>query len=197
MRAKILKTLCILCLLFGVPVFGYLIFGGGWKDLLFGLQNRQGLQTFHQDYLPYGDNITEIRIYLLQGRQKEATVEQFPGNYTIYGQTPVTGAELETFMDIWHEQRASDSLSAGMCHTPAYGLRLYHGSKLVQELSMCWMCNSFHLKHRLIGTQSFGFNSDSAEAEKLLAFCDARLPYFRPPPKPAKTTAPVDAEPGR
>lgn len=186
MKAKILKTLRFLCAVLGILLFGYLVFGGGWRDLMFGLQNRQGLETFHQDSLPYGDNITEVRIYLLQGREGEAKAEKFPGEYTIFGQAPVTGTELETFMDLWHEQRASDWLSAGTCHTPAYGFRLYRGTKLIRELSMCWICNSYHLQNRLFGTQVFGFNSDSEEAKKLLAFCDARLPYYRPPPKPAK-----------
>ena len=190
MRAKLLKAFCILFGLLGMLLVGYLVIGGGWQDLIFGLRNREGLETFHQDSLPYGDDITEVRIYLLQGREDEATMKNFPGEHAIFAQTTVTGTELGAFMDLWHEQRASDWLSAGTCHNPAYGFRLYHGSKLVRELSMCWMCNSYHLQNRLLGTQAFGFNCHSPEAKKLLAFCDARLPYYRPPLKPLKTAMP-------
>jgi len=77
-----------------------------------------------------------------------------------------------------------------MCHDPPYGFRLYNNSKLAREVSIGWHCRNFTLPAWPFPRQIAGFNPDSERAKKLLAFCDQRLPYYRPPPKPAEVPAP-------
>ncbi len=190
MRAIILKTFRILIRVFGILFFCYLAFAGGWKDVTIGRVHRLAEESFLPPDAPGGVEVTEARIYLLAGTEDQATKETFPGGFTIYGKTTLTGDELAAFMEAWEFQTVSASYTAGMCHAPPYGFRLYHGSKLVREISICWNCRNFRFTPWPYFTTKRGFNPDSERGKNLLAFCDKRLPYYRPAPKPQKTAVP-------
>ena len=202
MRAKLLKAFRILPWLLLAAVGSYLYFADGWKDLVLGRMLGKARLFFNN---PFGNepSISEVKIYSLTGAPGTTQQGTFPllpygkdASIPVYGSITISGDDLEKFMDCWRLQDVSIE-SGAMCHDPPYGFRLYSGDKLVKETSICWYCYNFVLPNGLFGPQFQGFNPDSRAAKKLLAFCDARLPYYRPPPKAVKTTAPVEPEAGR
>jgi hypothetical protein len=168
----------------------YLGLAGGWKDVTLGRIQRVAMETFLPPDVPGGVEVTSAKLYLLAGTEGQATKETFPGNERVYGEITLTGEDLTAFLEAWEFQTVSDPYTAGMCHDPAYGFRLYNGPNLVREISICWKCRTFRFQPWPFPATLAGFNVDSKQAQKLLAFCDQRLPYYRPPPKPAKVPAP-------
>jgi hypothetical protein len=96
----------------------------------------------------------------------------------------LTGSDLSEFLDLWQYQTLS--YQPPMCHDPVYGVRLYRGSKLIAETSMCWDCSSFYVEVWPHVSGYYSFDSVSKPAMKLLEFCDKRLPYPRDSEAPEK-----------
>ena len=96
--------------------------------------------------------------------------------YDVYGSVVLTGPELKEFMLGYEAQEVSDFYSA-MCHGPVYGFRLYEEGRLVREVAVCWSCSNFSFAI-LPGVMSgSGFDSRSKQAQRLLEFCEKRLPF--------------------
>lgn len=191
MRAKLLKAFRIFPWLLLVTAAAYLYLGSGLADLMFGRQLRKARYFFVEP-----GALTEVKIYCLAGAPETAQQGTFPilpygkdVTRPVYGSITISGDELEKFMDCWMFQEVSIE-SGAMCHDPPYGFRLYSGEKMITETSICWHCSNFVIPNGLFGPDFQGFNPDSRVGKKLLAFCDARLPYYRPPPTPAKVATP-------
>ena len=156
----------------------YLTLGEGWKDVTYGRFHRKAHAMFSDVR-----GITEARVYLLMGRPEQQTAETFPirpydTSEPVCGSIVLTGKELEEFINLWSYQSASQDRQA-LCHDPAYGFRLYRGSRLVAETSLCWTCSNFYVSCWPFGSGWYGFDADSKYAKQLLSYCDGLLPYHR------------------
>ena len=199
MKAKLHRVFRILPWVLLTAVAGYLFFADGLRDIVLGRSLGKARFFFYEP-----GAITEVKIYCLAGSPGTAGQGTFPilpygkdVTRPVYGSITISGDELEKFMDCWMFQEVSIE-SGAMCHDPPYGFRLLSGEKLITETSICWHCSNFVLPNGLFGPHFQGFNPDSRAGKKLLAFCDERLPYHRPPPKPTKVaTPPVEPEAGR
>lgn len=163
----------------------YLTLGEGWKDLTLGRFHRKAHTLFSDT-----SGVTEARIFLLMGREDQQTKETFPirpygRQDPICGEARLKGDQLRGFLDQWERQSPSYWKQA-LCHEPAYGFRLYRGSSLVAETSVCWHCSNYYVDMWPIGASWYGFDAESKSAKELLAICDKLLPYRRPP-EPKKT----------
>ena len=195
MRAIMLKAFRILPWLLVALAAVYLFLANGMTDFLLGRHHRLA-----QEFFQNTGTITRVQIFSLTAAPGTPVIGTFP--LLPYGKDKTTsmfasfgleGAELEKFLECWEFQTVSIAGGA-MCHGPPYGFRLYAGDRLVTETSICWHCSNFVMNHWWYGPTFCGFDPDTDKGKKLLAFCDARLPYYRPPPKPAKTSTP-QAEP--
>lgn len=182
MRSKLKTTWRVLKWL-GISLLAYyLTFGDGWRDLTFGRFHRKA-QTMFSDT----SGVTEVRVYLLMGREAQRTASVFPirpygTTEPVCGEIVLTGDQLGKFLDHWHWQSPSYWRQA-LCHDPAYGFRLYRGPLLMTETSICWHCSNFYVDMWPLGASWYGFDSESKPAQDLLIFCDKLLPYARPPVK--------------
>ena len=163
--------------LFLALVVSYLTFGEGLKDLILGRALRKSLQVFEVR------NVTEVRVYLLQGTDEQRTGETFRNrvegeDMPVCASTVLKGPELEAFRRLW-EAMIPDKLGSGYCHAPAYGFRLYSGSRLQMETSVCWGCGTYSVDVWPFWVMKKSFDSKSPEAQQLLAFCDKLMPYQR------------------
>jgi hypothetical protein len=176
MRAKFLKAFRILPWLLLVLVAAYLYFADGWKDLTIGRCDRLANHFFRTDS---DHEITEVTIGLLGGTPEQQS-HGGPGSRSI----TLKGQDLIDFLDCWHYQEVN-KWGGGFCHDPPYIFHFFQGEKLLITTTLCWHCSNFSFNPGWPFESTFyGFNPDSQQAKKLLAFCDARLPYYRPPPKP-------------
>jgi len=145
------------------------------------------------------EGITKVEIYLLYGEQKAKTSITFPAYEdeqatATYGSVTLTGDDLDKFLEIWMAQTPC-LLMSGFCHDPVYGIRLYRSSRVVAETDMCWECSNFTVKVWPWQGNMYGFDAQGKYGQKLLAFCDSRLPYHRPPPRPPKPSPKGDVSP--
>jgi hypothetical protein len=169
-----------------LAIASYLVFAEGWKDLLMGRYQRKA-RTFFENT----DEVTEVRVYRLAGKEDQSSKETFPirpyhMEQTVYGSVTLIGSELAEFKDLWRSQQP-DEWKQALCHDPPYGFRLYRGSKLVTETSICWHCNNFYFEFWPFGSTWYGFDAESKAGKELLDFCDKRLPYARWEKKPKPT----------
>jgi hypothetical protein len=187
MRAKLLKVFRILPWLLLTVICSLLYFGHGLKDLDSGRGQRIAFDVFGDT-----EGVDEVRIYRLEGTPEQKTNDVFrvwgfnTGDLDVFGSVSVTFEDYDAFMHCWRGQIPTIG-SGGMCHEAPYGFRLYRDGKLVTETSICWHCENYTVKE--LGpfrTRLHGFDPRSDAAKALLAFCDARLPYYRPPTKLAK-----------
>ena len=164
--------------LFLALVVSYMTFGEGWKDLTLGRVDRKMLEVFEVR------NVTEVRVYLLQGTDEQRTGEIFRNrvedrDMPVCASTVLKGPELEAFLRLWRAM-GPDKYGSGLCHEPAYGFRIYSGSSLQMETSVCWGCATFSVNVWPFWVMKKSFDSKSPEAQQLLAFCDKLMPYQRP-----------------
>lgn len=180
MNAK-LKAICRVTKWLGFAgLLYYLVLAEGWKDMTFGRFHRKA-QTMFSDV----QDVTEARIYLLMGteeqRQKAATtfpIRPYDRNARVCGEVTLTGDRLESFLEFWRWQLPGYERSA-LCHEPAYGFRLYRGSSLIAETSICWGCSNYYVEVWPFGAGWYGFDAEAKQAKELLSFCDQLLPYER------------------
>jgi hypothetical protein len=156
----------------------YFTVGEGWKDAIRGRFHRKAHEMFSDVR-----GITEARIYLLMGKKEQETQEVFPirpygTNSPVCGSATLTGEKLDAFLRLWSYQSPSE-MRQGLCHDPAYGFRLYRGSRLMAETSVCWHCNNYYVEVWPLGSGWYGFEADSKFAIELLNLCDSLLPYDR------------------
>lgn len=191
MRAKFLKALRILPWLPVVLAAAYLFLADGMADISLGRHHRIAREFFQNT-----GGITKVQIFSLKAAPGTPILGTFPllpygkdKSTAVFATLDLEGAELDKFIECWEYQAVSIDGGA-MCHDPPYGFRLYAGDKLVTETSICWHCSNFVMNHWWHGPTLCGFNPNTEQGKKLLAFCDQRLPYYRPPPKPAKVATP-------
>ncbi|GEM_PF-1122367 len=161
---------------------------GGWRDATVGRFHRKAIELFSDT-----EGITKVEVFLLMGEDADEREETFPlrpyGSTTpVYGTVTLSGGDLADFLELWSYQ-APSYWNQAMCHGAVYGYRLYRGRRLVGETSICWECSNFYVTAYPGMSGWYGFMSDSKSAKDLLAFCDARLPYKRPEPRPEKDKA--------
>lgn len=159
-------------------VIGYLTYGEGWKDLTLGRFLRKS-DTIFSDV----SDVTKVKIYLLMGSDEQRSTETFPipsngTNDPVYGEVMLTGEQLEEFLKHWRWQTPVNGGGA-MCHHPPYGFRLYKGSILVTETSVCWECSNYTVSVWPFVSTYQGFDSSGEQAQDLLNFCDNLLAYNR------------------
>ena len=158
----------------------YLVFAEGWKDLTLGRFHRKAETMFSES-----NGVTEARIYLLEGSPGQMPSGKFSvmpinGTQDSYGTVSLSGSHLEAFLDLWRHQQPS-FYSQAMCFEPVYGFTLYKGAEVVTETKLCWECSGFFVPVWPFMGGEYGFDSRSKTAKELLAFCDSRLPYPKPP----------------
>lgn len=156
----------------------YLIFLEGMWDATSGRFHRKAIELFS-----YTNDITKAEVYLLAGEEAEQKGITFPirpyaSEHPVYGTVALSGGDLDEFLDLWGLQEPSFNRQA-LCHYPVYGFRLYRGSRLVGETSICWECSNFYVTVYPGISGWYGFVADSENAEALLEFCDTLLPYKR------------------
>jgi hypothetical protein len=154
----------------------YMAFFGGWADLTVGRYHRRAHEVFNVA------GVTEVRVYLLAGSAGQSTSGTFPirpysQSAPVYGTVTLTGPQLEEFKSRWETQVPSEGMQA-LCHSPAYGFRLYRGTRLVVETSVCWGCSNYTVDVWPFQSNFYGFAQTEA-AQELLSFCDKLLPYSR------------------
>jgi len=98
----------------------------------------------------------------------------------IYGKQTITGSGCSDIRAAW-QALTFDPNSIGLCHIPAYGIRLYRGDSLLFETSVCWKCqNSYIPRYDLSKKQVvhvwYGFKNDD-NAKKLLKLFRSKLPH--------------------
>ena len=187
MRPRLQKCIRVLPWLLLLIIGFYLALGEGWKDVTSGRFHRKAQGMFADV-----GGVTEARIYLLMGTNEQQTKETFPirpygTTEPVCGSATLTGEKLEAFLDLWRWQSPAQWRQA-LCHDPAYGFRLYRGTKLVAETSICWECSNFYVEVWPLGSGWYGFDADSKIAKDLLSHCDSLLPYARHKDTPAKST---------
>jgi len=168
-------------ILFGLILLAiaiHLVLFEGWRDLTIGRFHRKANEAFSRI-----EGITEAKIYLLQGDGSPSTSETFPirpynEDDSIFGSVTLKGSGLQDFLKVWQYQEVSYWRQA-MCHTPAYGFRLFRGRQLAFETSMCWHCNNFYVAVWPFGSGWYGFNAETKQAKELLAFCEKQFPGQR------------------
>ena len=187
MRAKVLKAFRTLPWVLLALTGSFLYFGHGLKDLVEGRGQKIAREIFR-----ITKGVDEVRIYRLEGSPQQKTDEAFRvrGYHTrdidVFGSIPVSFQDWDEFMKCWSGITLTEG-GGGMCHEAPYGFRLYRDGNLVSETSICWHCENFTVQ--VFGpfrARPYGFDPKSEAAQKLLSFCDARLPYYRPPPNPEK-----------
>jgi hypothetical protein len=156
----------------------YFTSGERWKDATIGRFHRKAHEMFSDV-----EGITEARIFLLMGTKEQQTEESFPirpyrSTVPVFGSVTLTGEKLDAFLRLWSYQSACRMRQA-LCHDPAYGFRLYRGSRLMAETSLCWHCQNYYVETWPVGSSWYGFEADDKYAIELLNHCDALLPYAR------------------
>jgi hypothetical protein len=179
MKSKLQKVLRVLPWFVLLLISIYFFFGEGWKDVTLGRFHRKAQAMFSET-----ENITEARIYLIMGTKEQQTKETFPIRpyrleAPVCGSVSLTGEKLEAFLKLWQWQSPSYWRQA-LCHHPVYGFRLYRGTTLASETSICWKCHNYYVEVFPFVSSWYGFDSDSKVAKELLNYCDGLLPYARP-----------------
>jgi hypothetical protein len=192
-KAKFLKTLHLLPWLLLILIGAYLRFDDGYEDITRG----RALRLADESHLSY-EGVTRVIIFRLSGSPDQRSDDLFRirGYYLqdveVFGTVTLEGNDLDSFFDSWG--LVPQFHSGGMCHEAPYGFRFFRGEKLVHETSICWRCENFVVgDHWPFKSTLRGFDAKSPESKKLLAFCDQRLPYYRPPLKPAEVPTPPPA----
>jgi len=110
-----------------------------------------------------------------------------PGVFPIYpygrydrilSSTNVSGEAAENIAAIWRQIDFAESYGA-LCHEPVYGLRFFHGGKMILETSLCWKCRNLFFPHPSGGYFWCGFDARGTEGQKLLKVLQIHAP-FRP-----------------
>lgn len=145
------------------------------------------------------EGITKVEIFLLEGEEKDKTGITFPvyenqQDSPTYGHVTLTGDDLSKFLELWQVQTPCLYMRA-MCYDPVYVFRLYRGSRVVAQTNMCWKCSDFSVKVWPWQRELYGFDARGKYGQELLAFCDTRLPYRRPPPRAPKPSPENNAAP--
>ena len=104
-----------------------------------------------------------VEIYFLGDEVDEKATNCFPSHaygksfYSVLRTKTLEGRSAVDFADAWRDLECHWALS-GICHEPAYGLRFYHGAKLLFETDLCWVCSNFGVKttwgYALCGVQT-------------------------------------------
>ena len=137
------------------------------------------------------DGITEVRIILLQGAPGTTTkgsyrIATWDRDVPVYDSVSITGSDLAAFIDLWRWQMPHVAMKT-LCHDPPYAFKLYRGSKLVTETTVCWHCSNITVTPIPFVPMECGFDADSQAAKELLELCDRILPYYRTPKEEKKT----------
>ena len=170
----------------------YVFFLQGWRDITFGRAHRIAndfFVNFHYIGKDHPHPVTKVEIFLLQGHESQLHDGTFPvpgsrDTGRIYGKMTLATEDITQFLELWTTQEI-DYWKSAMCHHPAYGIRIYEGSRMTRETSMCWHCSNFSIPLPPLGPMTYGFDAEGKPAQDFLKFCDERLPY--PKSSPAET----------
>lgn len=158
----------------------YLFCFQGWRDITLGRMHRVANNYFvHFPYMSGDHPVTKVEISLLMGEDSQPLDKTFPvpgGPGHIYGTIDVAAEDISKFLELWTAQKIA-YWESGMCHHPAYGVRIYEGDKLTRETSMCWYCSNFSIPLPPVGLATYGFDTKGESGQSLLNFLDERLPY--------------------
>ncbi|MCM8533230.1 MAG: hypothetical protein NE330_18825 [Lentisphaeraceae bacterium] len=174
MKNILKKSLTILPWFIIVVAIALVIYFEAHKDVTFGRIHRVAYELFG-----YQEDVTKAEIYLLMGDDNQLKEETFPirsNSSKTYGKVTLEGQTLKKFIELWEFQPISYH-SQMLCHEPPYGFKLYEGSKLVGQTSICWSCSNFYVTIYPGVHAWYGFNARSTAAQELLNFCNERLPY--------------------
>lgn len=172
--ARLTPWFLVLLIAFHLVVFE------GWKDLTRGRFHRRAHDLFWET-----SNVTAVEVVLLQGETGQRQPEVFMmGSLALptYGSKRLEGEALADFLDLWKWQ-SPEYRAQALCHGAAYGFRLYSGSALAAETTVCWECSNFTLLEWPFKGSTYGFAANNKLGKQLLEFCDRLLPYARGPNK--------------
>lgn len=150
----------------------------GAEDYALGRIERIAGQTF--------DDVDRVEIFLLArppGATEQGTfpVRPYGREYPVYGHATLSGDDATQAAELWSYTLKDPRIQA-MCHEPPYGIRMFSGTRLRFESSICWGCSNFYVEGFPGQYMWYGFDADSKGATDLLALFDSKLPY----PKPKK-----------
>lgn len=108
----------------------------------------------------------------------------------ILNTSKVPAKEIPTWCAAVTKMVTSDKESGGaFCHYPIHGLRIYAGTKLLFETSICWTCNNFYFTYTS-ESEWVHLTEDANDLKKLLdGFMPIpeaelqRFPGYKPKPK--------------
>lgn len=176
MKRILKKLLLVIPIIFTLISIIYLFYYDGYRDVTEGRVHREAYDIFED----VGD-VYEVRISLIMGEGKSDGT--FPLRVhrekpDTYGTVVLRGDDLTRFLKLWESQWVEYRHGA-ICHTPAYGFRLYRRGKAVRTTTVCWSCSNFYFNTYPGVERQYGFHADSESGKKLLEFCDKLLPYRR------------------
>ena len=128
-------------------------------------------------------SVDRIEINLVASDQPtDNTAPGFPvfsgdgiSRHRILGRKLATGPEAAQLLGAWRTLHTSAALS-GMCHEPGYGLRFFHGTKLVLETSVCFKCQNFVVPVPKLGSAYCGFDAQNEAGRRVFNLLTNHVP---------------------
>ena len=177
------RTVRWLLALVGLLFILYVTVGGGLREIY------QGRLLSKADLgMDEPMEIDRVEIYLLAGGDfGDTTSESFDfGTLGVdvghFGEAELTNDEAEALAVQWQQITKTPKRSA-MCHYPAYAVRMFSGSDLRFEGTICWQCYNVLVELAPGFYRTCWFDAESTTATDLLNRLDDLLPYYRPPEK--------------
>ena len=166
-------------------ILGYFTRANWWGQFSqFYLEKMTVRMAAHYKNLPV--TIDAVEVFRLSDQPDAKDTNGFYGDFEepigTLEHKALTGSDAKEIVDLWGKFQTGQEFQA-MCFDPAYGLQFRRNGKIYFQTSVCWDCSGYTLPVPFMGTVQYGFDSNSKDAQKLLAILEQHIPL---PPKPVK-----------